>query len=63
MRQSGQTFDEIADSLNEQEHLTPRGCKFRGAHAHSILKKKRIRDNRLGRELFIEAKHFKVIRT
>ena len=34
------TFDTIADWLNKEGQLTVRGRKFRGAHVHSILKKR-----------------------
>ena len=44
------TFNQIADHLNRKNILSVRGKKFRGAHVHSILKKKRIRDERLERE-------------
>ncbi len=50
MREKNFTFTEIADHLNESGYKTVRGKKFRNAHAHSILKKKTIRDKRLGRE-------------
>ena len=43
----GLNYQEIADRLNEQGYLTPRGKKFRNAHAHSIVKKKKIRDVRI----------------
>ena len=46
----GKTFNQIADWLNERGHKTPRGKRFAGAHAHSIVKKKRMRDKRLERE-------------
>ena len=44
------TFNRIADYLNKKKILSVRGKKFRGAHVHSILKKKRIRDEKLERE-------------
>ena len=50
LRDKGLTFDQIADWLNENGYSTPRGKKFRNAHAHSIIKKKRIRDERLNQE-------------
>ena len=43
----GLNYQEIADRLNEQGYLTPRGKKFRNAHAHSIVKRKKIRDVRI----------------
>ena len=39
-REKGMTFDAISDWLNEEGYLTVRGKKFRGAHVHSILRKR-----------------------
>ena len=50
LRETGQTFNQIADQLNAQGHKTPRGKLFTGAHAHSIVKKRIIRDEKLKRE-------------
>ena len=44
------TFNRIADHLNKKKILSARGKKFRGGHVHSILKKKRMRDEKLERE-------------
>ena len=44
------TFNRIADHLNKKNILSVRGKKFRGAHVHSILKRKRMRDEKLERE-------------
>ena len=41
------TFNEIADHLNKKKILSVRGKKFRGSHAHSIMKRKRVRDEKL----------------
>ena len=41
------TFNQITDHLNKKKILSVRGKKFRGAHVHSILKKKRMRDEKL----------------
>ena len=49
-REKGWNFQEIADWFNANGITTPRGKKFRNAHAHSIVKKKRIRDKRLNQE-------------
>ena len=46
----GLNYQQVADWLNENDYLTPRGKRFRNAHAHSIVKKKRVRDERFGRE-------------
>ena len=44
------TFNQIADHLNKKGILSVRGKKFRGAHVHSIIKRKRMRDEKLERE-------------
>ncbi|GIR39176.1 MAG: hypothetical protein CM15mP50_6870 [Rhodobacterales bacterium] len=49
-REKGKTFDQIAEWLNEKGYLSVRGKKFRGAHVHSIVKKKRLKDEKLERE-------------
>ena len=40
-------FDQIANHLNNKEILSARGKKFRGSHVHSIMKRKRVRDEKL----------------
>ena len=49
-RKERKTFDQIADWLNEEGYLSVRGKKFRGAHVHSILKKKLAKEELLNRE-------------
>jgi len=49
-REQGMTFDAIAEWLNKEGYLTVRGKKFRGAHAHSILKKRLAKEELLNRE-------------
>ena len=44
------TFDDIADWFNKEGYLTLRGKKFRGAHVHSILRKKLVKKEVLKRE-------------
>ena len=44
------TFDALAERLDEKRYLTMRGKKFRGAHAHSILKKRLAKEELLNRE-------------
>ena len=44
------TFDAIAGSLNKKGYLTVRGKRFRGAHVHSILKKRLAKEEFLNRE-------------
>jgi DNA-binding transcriptional MerR regulator len=50
MQDKGCSYNAIADFLNKNSFKTPRGRSFRNAHAHSIIKKKKIRDERLERE-------------
>ena len=49
-RERGKTFDQIAEWLNKKGYLSVRGKKFRSAHVHSIVKKKRLKDEKLERE-------------
>ena len=49
-REKGMTFDAIAEWLNEKRYLTGRGRTFRGAHVHSILKKRIAKEELLNRE-------------
>ena len=49
-RERGKTFNQIAEWLNGKGYLSVRGKKFRGAHVHSIVKKKRLKDEKLERE-------------
>ena len=49
-RKEGKTFDQIAEWLNEEGYLSVRGKKFRGAHVHSIVKKKRLKDEKMKKE-------------
>ena len=44
------TFDAISKWLNEKRYLTVRGKRFRGAHVHSILKKRLEKEELLNRE-------------
>ena len=44
------TFVATAEWLNEKRYLTVRGKKFRGAHVHSILKKRLAKEELLNRE-------------
>ena len=48
-REKGKTFDQIAEWLNEKGYLSVRGKKFKGNHVHSIVKKKRLKDEKLER--------------
>ena len=49
-REKGIPFDAIAEWLNNKRYLTVRGKKFRGAHVHSILKKRLAKEELLNRE-------------
>ena len=40
------TFNQIAEELNRQGYLSARGRVFKGNHVHSIVKKKRIKDEK-----------------
>ena len=49
-REKGKTFDQIAEWLNKKGYLSVRGKKFKGNHNHSIVKKKRLKDEKLERD-------------
>ena len=49
-RKEGKTFNQIAEWLNEEGYLSVRGKNFRGAHIHSIVKRKRLKDEKLERK-------------
>ena len=49
-REKGKTFDQIAEWLNKKGYLSVRGKKFKGNHIHSIVKKKRLKDEKLERQ-------------
>jgi len=49
-REKGKTFDQIAEWLNKKGYLSVRGKKFKGNHIHSIVKKKRLKDEKLEKE-------------
>ena len=40
-------YRRISDCLNEHGYKTPRGHEFKNTHVFSILKKKRIADERI----------------
>ena len=44
------TFNQIANHLNKKNILSIRRKNFRSTQVHSILKKKRMRDEKLERE-------------
>ena len=43
------SFPKIANWLNENGYPTVRGKTFRSAHVHSIVRKKRVKDERLSK--------------
>ncbi len=47
LREKGMTFNQIADHLNKNKILSVRGKKFKSGHVHSIMKRKRVRDEKL----------------
>ena len=47
LREKGMSFNQIADHLNKKKILSVRGKQFRGGHVHSIIKRKRVRDEKL----------------
>ena len=49
-REKGKTFDQIAEWLNKKGYLSVRGKKLKGNHLHSIVKKKRLKDEKFERE-------------
>ena len=49
-RKEGKTFDQIAEWLNKEGYLSFRGKKLKGNHIHSIVKKKRLKDEKLERQ-------------
>ena len=49
-REKGKTFNQIAEWLNKNGYLSVRGKNFSGAHVHSIVTKKRLKDEKLERE-------------
>ena len=49
-REKGKTFDQIAEWLNKKGYLSARRKKFRGNHVHSLVKKKKLRDNKFEKE-------------
>lgn len=61
MREDGLSYNAIADYLNKNGLKTPRGKSFRNAHAHSIIKKKRIRDERLERHHVSDIENFDLL--
>ena len=55
LREKGMTFNQIADHLNKKKILSVRGKQFRSGHIHSIMKRKRVIDEKLKKK-FPEAR-------
>ncbi len=49
-RKKGKTFDQIAEWLNKKGYLSVRRKKFKDNNVHSIVKKKRLIDEKLEKE-------------
>ena len=58
LRDEGYTFPYIANWLNSNGYKTVRGKKFRNPHVHSILKKKRIADERMKKREIVPIRIF-----
>ena len=44
------TFNQIAKKLNDEGYVSARGKVFKGNHVHSIVKKKRLRDEKFNKK-------------
>ena len=49
-RETGNTFDQIAEWLNKKGYLSVRGKRFKGNHIHSILRKRLAKEELLNRD-------------
>ena len=58
LHDEGLGYRRIAQWLNENGYQTLRGKKFYNNHVYSILKKKRLRDERLNQEVKVEYRNF-----
>ena len=58
LHDEGLGYRKIAQWLNENGYQTPRGKRFFNTHVFSILKKKRLRDERLNQEVKVEYRNF-----
>ena len=50
LRYKGMTFNQIAEELNKRGYLSARSKVFKGNHVHSIIKKKRMIDERFNKK-------------
>ena len=54
LHDGGMGYRKIAEWLNERDYKTPRGKRFYNNHVFSILKKKRLRDERINKDYDLE---------
>ena len=47
VREKGMPFNQISNHHNKKKILSVRGKKFRGGHVHLIIKRKRVRDEKI----------------
>ena len=62
MHDSGMGYRKIAYWLNEHGYTTPRGHEFKNTHVFSILKKERVRDERLNKCYKFEIENLRICR-
>ena len=58
LHEEGLGYRKFSQWLNERGYQTPRGKRFFNTHVFSILKKKRLRDERLNCEVEVEYQNF-----
>ena len=57
-RDKGWTFEKVARWLNDNGYKSARGKTFGLSHVHSIIKKKRLRDQRISKECHMTISNF-----
>ena len=62
MHDSGMSYRKIAYWLNEHGYTTSRGHEFKNTHVFSILKNKRVRDERLNKRYKFEIENLRICR-
>ncbi len=60
LHQKGLGYRKISNWFNERDIKTPRGSEFKGNYVFSILKKGRIREERINHESKLEIKNVKL---
>ena len=50
-KEKGKTFDQITKWLNQKRYLSVRGKKVKSSQFHSLMKKKRLKDEKLEIEI------------